>query len=122
MALVIHHLDDRVGALREIRRVLRPLGRLVLSTHHPVADWRRQGGSYFATEAIEETWQRGWQVRYWRLPLTQSCAEFAAAGFWIERLVEPLPAPEMALSYPKDHAKLLDEPGFVTFRLVKALD
>jgi hypothetical protein len=76
-----------------------------------------------ATGIMESSsWQRGWQVRYWRLPLTQTCAEFAAAGFWVERPVEPLPVPEMALACPQDHAKLLDEPGFVTFRLVKALD
>jgi SAM-dependent methyltransferase len=122
MALVIHHVDDRVGALREICRVLRSLGRLVVSTHHPTGEWRRHGGSYFDTEVIEETWKRGWHVRYWRQPLTQTCAEFAAAGFWIERLVEPLPVPEMAVSYPQDHAQLLDEPGFVAFRLVKAPD
>ncbi len=120
MALVIHHVDDRVGALREMCRVLRPLGRLVVSTHHPVSDWRRLGGSYFATEVIEETWSRGWHVRYWRQPLTQTCAEFAEAGFSIERLVEPLPPPEMADAYPDDYARLLDEPGFIMFRLVKA--
>jgi SAM-dependent methyltransferase len=119
MALVIHHVDDRVGALREICRVLRPLGRLVLSTHHPTADWRRRGGSYFDTEVIEETWRRGWQVRYWRQPLTRTCEEFAEAGFWIERLAEPPPDPRMAEAYPDDYAKLLDEPGFVTFKLVK---
>jgi SAM-dependent methyltransferase len=120
MALVIHHVDDRVGALREICRVLRPLGRLVVSTHHPMGEWRRQGGSYFDSEVIEETWSRGWHVRFWRQPLTQTCAEFAAAGFWIERLVEPLPAPEMALAYPEDDRKLRTEPGFIAFRLVKA--
>lgn len=119
MALVIHHVDDRVGALREICRVLRPLGRLVVSTHHPVGDWRRQGGSYFDTEIVEETWKRGWQVRYWRQPLTRTCAEFAEAGFWIERLVEPLPAPEMALADPEHDQRLRHEPGFIAFRLVK---
>ncbi len=120
MALVIHHVDDRVGALREICRVLRPFGRLVISTHHPVSDWRRRGGSYFDHDVVEETWSRGWRVRYWRLPLTQTCTEFAEAGFWIERLVEPLPAPEMALAYPEDDQQLRAEPGFIAFRLVKA--
>ena len=120
MALVIHHLDDRVAALREIHRVLADDGALVVSTHHPSTDWRRRGGSYFDVEVIEETWSRGWQIRFWRQPLTDTCAEFAAAGFLIERLVEPRPASAMAVAYPDDFEKLQVEPGFIMFRLVKA--
>lgn len=119
MALVIHHLDDRVSALRELHRVLRPGGFLVVSTHHPTNDWLRHGGSYFTTEAIEETWSRGWQVRYWRQPLTASWGEFIEAGFVVEGLVEPLPDPEMATQFPDDYETLLHEPSFIVFRLLK---
>jgi SAM-dependent methyltransferase len=119
MALVIHHLDDRTSLLREVHRVLRPDGYLVVSTHHPTTDWVRLGGSYFDVEPVEETWVNGWQVRYWRLPLTVTCAEFHEAGFVIERLVEPLPGDEMGARFPDTYAKLHERPGFVMFRLVK---
>jgi SAM-dependent methyltransferase len=120
LALVIHHVDDLVAALKELHRVLRPGGRMVVSTHHPVSDWLRRGGSYFDARVVEEVWNRGWQVRYWQLPLTTICEEFSAAGFVIERLVEPLPVPEMADRYPDDYAKLMREPGFVNFLLRKS--
>ncbi|MDQ6642455.1 MAG: class I SAM-dependent methyltransferase, partial [Actinomycetota bacterium] len=93
MALVLHHLEDRVSALRELHRVLVPAGRLVISTTHPTSDWKQRGGSYFNREAIEETWHESWQVRYWRQPLEAWCAEFAGAGFVIERRLEPRPTP-----------------------------
>ena len=119
LALVLHYLDDRVAALRELHRVLRTGGKLVLSTHHPTLDWQLHGGSYFATEVIEETWNKGWKMRYWRLPLQQSCAEFAQAGFLIESIVEPRPIPEMKESDPARYEKLTTTPNFINFRLVK---
>jgi SAM-dependent methyltransferase len=119
MALVIHHLDDRIAALRELHRILTPAGALVMSTHHPTRDWLRQGGSYFDVEVVEETWSRGWNIRYWRLPLTNTVAEFTDAGFVIERLIEPLPTPQMADQYPEEYQQLQSEPGFIAFRLTK---
>ena len=100
--------------------MLRAGGRLVVSTHPPTLDWLRLGGSYFSVEPVEEDWQEGrWHVRYWRQPLYQTCAEFADAGFLIERLVEPLPRPEMASRYPEDYERLTKDPGFIAFRLLK---
>lgn len=117
-ALAIEYVDDRVAALRELRRVLRPAGALVLSRLHPAGDWLRHGGSYFDVRVIEETFSTGLHVRYWLAPLETTCEEIHAAGFLIERLLEPRPVPSAAAIDPDDYELLSREPrGFLTFRL-----
>jgi SAM-dependent methyltransferase len=117
-ALAIEYVDDRVAALGELRRVLRPDGALVLSRLHPTGDWLRHGGSYFDVRTIAETWSRGWQVRYWVAPLERTCEEIFAAGFLIERLVEPRPVPAARTVDPARYDRLASEPsGFIAFRL-----
>ncbi|TYB49029.1 class I SAM-dependent methyltransferase [Actinomadura chibensis] len=119
-ALALHYIDDRVALLREFRRILTPSGAVVLSTEHPTTGWLRLGGSYFTEEPVEESLspEREWPIRAWRRPLTAICAEFRAAGFVIDELLEPRPVPEMAERYPDDHAKLEELPAFIAFRLV----
>jgi len=119
MTLVIHYVRDRVAALRELHRVLRPDGRLILSTSHPTADWRRDGGSYFDVGHAEEGWSCGLLHRYWRQPLQHWVEEFTAAGFVIDHLVEHRPDPVMADRHPREYAKLSREPFFIAFRLAK---
>lgn len=116
-ALAIEYVDDRVAALSELRRVLRPGGALVLSRQHPTGDWLHHGGSYFDVRVVQETWSKGWSVRYWLAPLQTTCEEIYQAGFLIERLVEPRPAPEAAAIDPEDYERLNREPGFLAFRL-----
>lgn len=119
IALALHHLTDRLGFLREMRRVLRADGVLVVSTHHPLSDWHCFGGSYFTTEPVTEVWSKGWEITAWRMPLTLMCEEFHQAGFLIERLVEPLPLPELADADPEEYEHLNEIPSFIMFRLVK---
>lgn len=120
LALAVHYLDDPVALLREFRRMLAPAGAVVLSTEHPAKSWQRLGGSYFDVEVVEESLSgdHDWPIRAWRRPLTELNAVFRRAGFLIEELLEPRPAPEMADSHPDDHASLSTFPAFVAFRII----
>lgn len=118
-ALAVEYVDDRTRALRELRRVLRPNGAMVLSRLHPTGDWLRHGGSYFDVRVIEEVWSRGWRLRYWLAPLERTCEELHEAGFLIERLLEPRPTPNAAEIDPDHYEPLMREPtGFLAIRAV----
>lgn len=119
-ALALEYLDDRVAALRELCRVLRPGGALVLSRQHPTGDWLRHPGSYFEDRVIEETWSRGWQVRYWIGPLERTTEELYEAGFLIERLVEPRPPESARRLRPEKYDELVSQPrGFLAIRALR---
>jgi ubiquinone/menaquinone biosynthesis C-methylase UbiE len=116
-ALALEYVDDRTSALRELRRVLRPDGALVLSRQHPTGDWLRHGGNYFDVRVIEEVWSRGWRLRYWLTPLERTCEELYEAAFLIERLLEPRPVAEAADIDRDAYERLSREPsGFLAIR------
>jgi SAM-dependent methyltransferase len=118
-ALALEYVDDRTAVLRELCRVLRPDGALVLSRMHPTGDWLRHGGDYFTPRVLEEVWHRQWRLRYWLSPLSQTCAELHAAGFLIERLTEPTPSADAASVDAERYARLSREPtGFLAIRAV----
>ena len=120
--LLIHYVTKRVVALREVAHVLTPGGCLVLSTQHPFADGQRHGGSYFATELVQQTWRslsQSFQMPFWRVSLTTLCDEFAQAGFYIDQLLEPQPEPIVAEIDLETYRELMEQPGFIAFRLLK---
>ncbi|HET9732500.1 MAG TPA: class I SAM-dependent methyltransferase [Acidimicrobiales bacterium] len=123
-SLVLHYIRDWVPVLTEFRRVLHERGAVVFSTHHPAMDWLlHSADDYFAVKQVSERWDKGgrdYDVTFWRRPLTEICAAVAAAGFLIERLVEPPPPPALAEVDPDSYRRIATEPAFLFFRLLPA--
>jgi SAM-dependent methyltransferase len=123
-SLVMHYLRDWVPTLRELRRVLRPDGAFVLSTHHPAAALKlSRSGDYFATELVVDRWslaERDYDVEFWRRPLSEMFRAIAGSGFRIDELSEPQPLPECRNRFPEAWEPLTRQPQFLFLRLVPA--
>lgn len=101
-SLVLHYLEDWGPALAELRRVLKPGGRLIVSVDHPFAEnlWHREASlkpDYFATYDYVVEWTADGQpalLRFWTRPLHAMTDAFTAAGFGITVISEPPVAPD----------------------------
>jgi SAM-dependent methyltransferase len=92
-SLVFHYLEDWSAALAQLRRVLKPGGRLLISVNHPLLyPLTHPGGQYFKTtkytDELEFNGQPG-ALTYWHRPLHAMSDAFAQAGFGIELISEP---------------------------------
>ena len=92
-SLVLHYLADWTGPLAELRRVLRPGGRLIASVNHPfVHTALNPGANYFDVARYSfDAEHAGRTVTYtlWHRPLHVMSEAFTAAGFRIAAVDEP---------------------------------
>jgi len=102
---VLMDVEDVPAALREIRRVMRPTGRIILSIVHPIADHGRFSnmetnspfvlqGTYFGRQRFEGVEERdGLRMHFagWTHPLEAYAAALEGAGLAITSIREPLP-------------------------------
>ncbi|WP_052848801.1 class I SAM-dependent methyltransferase [Streptomyces avicenniae] len=122
-SLVLHYLEDWGPTLAEIRRALRPGGRLIASVQHPFVDYATQDPrpDYFATTSFTDEWHelvgRSAPMVFWRRPLHTMTDAFTAAGFRLTVLSEPRPDPAARELYPDDFRSLSTKMCFLLFAL-----
>jgi SAM-dependent methyltransferase len=121
-SLVLHYLEDWGSTLAEIRRVLRPGGRLLASVDHPIVAYtlHEERPDYFANSAYGFEWDLGGRrmpMRFWRKPLHQMVDAFGSAGFRLAGITEPQPLAEARAVDPEGFARLSTSPCFLFFAL-----
>lgn len=116
-SLVLHYLRDWGPTLAEFRRVLKPDGWLVFSTHHPAAEAiRLDTPRYLDVEMVEDYWKWVGAIRYYRRPLGAIVEALTTAGLAVEQLREPLPVDEFRKLKPDAYERLLRRPEFLLIR------
>ncbi|MFE4750255.1 class I SAM-dependent DNA methyltransferase [Streptomyces mirabilis] len=119
-SLVLHYLEDWGPTLAELRRVLKPGGRLIASVDHPFVAYTFQEPrpDYSATTSYTFDWTLNGQsvpMRFWRKPLHAMTDAFTAAGFRLAVISEPQPDPAARELFPDDFHDLSTEPCFLFF-------
>lgn len=123
-SLAMSYVPDWQPIFTEFFCLLRPSGLLVFSAGHPFDDYYRflDKANYFEVEHIEETWSGfGFEVTvpFYRRPLSAMINPLIAAGFLLDRILEPRPLPEFKDVEPEDYDRLMRQPGFICIRARK---
>jgi SAM-dependent methyltransferase len=132
-ALVLDYLKDWHPTIREFCRVLKPGGVLVFSCAHPLGDYLFLSrhellviDNYFEVQPFEVKWSGFGDpkplLKSYRRPFGAICEPVLAAGFKIEKILEPLPTEAFKKADPEGYRRLLRAPGFMMVRAKKLVE
>ncbi|GAA3546267.1 hypothetical protein GCM10022419_028010 [Nonomuraea rosea] len=119
-SLVLHYLEDWGPTLAEMRRVLRPGGRLIASVNHPFVEHLAQNPrhNYFTTTSYTSEWTfngKSFPMILWRRSLHAMTDALTSAGFRLTVIDEPQPDPAARELFPEDYQDLSPKLSFLCF-------
>lgn len=122
-SLTLHYIKNWEVPMAEFRRVLKPSGTLIFSVHHPFMDFSVfNRKNYFLTEMITDEWETDAgkvKVQFYRRPLAKIISSVIAAGFVIEKLLEPMPTEKFKDNQPQIYERLTQNPHFLFIKATK---
>lgn len=122
-SLVLHYVNKWLPVFKEFERILNENGVIVISVHHPHADWKWfNRPNYFKKELYEDTWNiegKSFTVKFYHRTFANMHAIFRKFGFYVDALLEPFPVKEAKEIDPKSYEQLLTNPQFLFLRLKK---
>ena len=122
-SLVLHYISNWSPVFKEFQRILKADGEIVISTHHPHADWKwHDRPNYFKKELYEDVWNingKPYKIKYYHRTLASMFDVFQKFGFYVDTLREPFPIPEAKAINPEIYERLTSKPHFLFLRLKK---
>jgi 2-polyprenyl-6-hydroxyphenyl methylase/3-demethylubiquinone-9 3-methyltransferase len=127
-ALALDYVTTLAPAFAEFRRITRSGGILVFSMSHPMRDWmddRTHGDArYNDTNRFGMHWGGFGEprpyVESYRRPLAEILNSMTESGWTLDRVVEPLPLPEMRAVAESLYEELERSPAFICVRATAA--
>ncbi|XVH32073.1 class I SAM-dependent methyltransferase [Haloferacaceae archaeon DSL9] len=122
-SLAFHYVREWNPLFEELRRVLAPGGWVVCSVQHPHADFEEYADArnYHELERVSAMWDSFGEtvaVATYRRPLAAMLTPPLAAGFTLERILEPTPTEAYREADPERYAYESTHPNFLCLRFV----
>ena len=118
-SLVLHYLEDWSAPLAELRRVLKPEGRLILSVNHPAVSLIAQPNEdYFAIRQYSEDFKFDGEpavLTFWHRPLHAMINAFTSAEYRVATVSEPAPSPDTPPELLPERIRNGEKTAFLSF-------
>ncbi len=132
-SLALHYVEDFAGVVQNVYSLLLPDGVFIFSQEHPLVTCHSGGSRWTRDEKGEKKYVNlsnygieGERVSTWFVDnikkyhrtFSSIVNTLLEAGFSVERVIEPLPTPELLERYP-DYGDLLHKPDFLLVKVKK---